>query len=289
MAIQDGTEAAQGMERQRKPAFRASALVFVLVVLVAGFALWTFSMGVTLASYPEASEKTIHKGSGVTIDASNAKEGYVMVKASRKKRLKLRIAKGGRNYTYDLNREGRYEVFPLQMESGAYSLTVFEQVRANQYAQVYSKKMTVQLDDEYGYALYPNQYVYYDADYQAVDKAAQLCEGLANDREITEAIIDFVSGTVLYDHIKAKTVETGYLPNPDETLEEKKGICFDYAALVACMLRTQGVRCKLVIGYADSYYHAWNEVLLDEKWTRYDTTSMASGLKVVSYTTERVY
>ena len=75
----------------------------------------------------------------------------------------------------------------------------------------------------------------------------------------------------------------------DDTLSSKKGICFDYAALVACMLRVQGIRCKLVIGYADAYYHAWNEVLVDGKWLRYDTTSMASGLKVITYTTERVY
>ena len=80
--------------------------------------------------------------------------------------------------------------------------------------------------------------------------------------------------------------KSDYCPLSIDTLSASG---FDYAALVACMLRTQGVRCKLVIGYADSYYHAWNEVLLDEKWTRYDTTSMASGLKVVSYTTERVY
>ena len=102
-------------------------------------------------------------------------------------------------------------------------------------------------------------------------------------------MIGFVTRTVLYDHIKAKTVESGYLPDVDDTMDTKKGICFDYAALVACMLRTQGVKCKLVIGYADQYYHAWNDVLLDGDWVRYDTTSMVTGLKVVKYATERVY
>lgn len=278
------------MERLRNiAALRVTGLVLALIVPWMALALWARSAHVTAAAYPEASGEAVYEGSGVTIDVSNAKDGYVMVKASRKKRLKLRIAKGGRNYTYDLNRSGRYEVFPLQMDSGTYTLTVFEQVRGSQYAQAYAKKIKVKLDDKSGYALYPNQYVPYDADSEAVKKSAELCEGLEAQEDIVKAVVEFVAGTVLYDHIKAKTVEAGYLPDPDATLEEKMGICFDYAALVACMLRAEGVKCRLVIGYADDYYHAWNEVLLGGKWTRYDTTGMASGLKVVVYTTERVY
>ena len=36
---------------------------------------------------------------------------------------------------------------------------------------------------------------------------------------------------VTYDEDKAATVETGYLPDIDETLSTGKGICFDYAGL----------------------------------------------------------
>ena len=38
---------------------------------------------------------------------------------------------------------------------------------------------------------------------------------------------------ISYDEEKARTVESGYLPDVDETLESGKGICFDYAALNA--------------------------------------------------------
>jgi transglutaminase-like putative cysteine protease len=276
------------MEMRRKTAFQAAVVALALVVALTALSLRASLSDVISAKYPEASGTTVYEGSGVSVDVSNAADGYLMVKASSKKKLKLRIAKGEMTYTYDLS-GGDYEAFPLQMGDGTYQLTVFEQVRGSQYAQRYAKNVKAQLSDETGYALYPNQYVRYDASFAAVKKAQELCGGLPGDQEKAKAVIDFVTGSVLYDHIKAKTVESGYLPNVDDTLDSKMGICFDYSALVACMLRTQGVKCKLVIGYADKYYHAWNEVLLGGEWMRYDTTSMVTGLKVTKYTTERVY
>jgi len=276
------------MEMRRKTAFQAAVVAFALVVALTALSLRAFLSDVTSAKYPEASGTSVYEGSGVSVDVSNASDGYLMVKASSKKKLKLRIAKGEMTYTYDLG-GGNYEAFPLQMGDGTYQVTVFGQVRGSQYAQLYAKKVKAKLSDETGYALYPNQYVRYDASFAAVKKAQELCGRLPGDQEKTKAVIDFVTGSVLYDHIKAKTVESGYLPNVDDTLDSKMGICFDYSALVACMLRTQGVKCKLVIGYADKYYHAWNEVLLGGEWMRYDTTSMVTGLKVTKYTTERVY
>ena len=68
------------------------------------------------------------------------------------------------------------------------------------------------------------------------------------------------------------------------------GICFDYAALMAGMLRSQGVPCKLVIGYAGDVYHAWISVWSEEtgwiegivffdgeNWQRMDPTFASSA------------
>ncbi len=276
------------MMMSRKTAFWGVALVFLLILGLAAGPIVAYLADVTGGLYPDAPGKTVYNGSGVTIDASNASEGYLMVKATSKKKLKLRIIKGDMTLYYDFP-NGDFQTIPLQAGSGTYQATVFQQVRGSQYSQLYSKKIKADIADETRYALYPNQYVPYDDSSEAVAKGRELCKGLPSDQEKAKAVIDFVSGSVLYDHIKAKTVESGYLPDVDDTLDTKKGICFDYSALVACMLRTQGVKCKLVIGYADKFYHAWNEVLLDGDWVRYDTTSMVSGLKVVQYTTERVY
>ena len=77
---------------------------------------------------------------------------------------------------------------------------------------------------------------------------------------------------VKYDDEKAQNVRSGYLPSVDETLKTKKGICFDYAALMtamlrsmATMLRTQNIPTKLVVGYAGNIYHAWISTWLNEK------------------------
>ena len=46
-------------------------------------------------------------------------------------------------------------------------------------------------------------------------------------------------------------------------LAQKKGICFDYAALMTAMLRSQDIPTKLVVGYTGSLYHAWINVFLE--------------------------
>ena len=43
-----------------------------------------------------------------------------------------------------------------------------------------------------------------------------------------------------------------------------KGICFDYAALMAAMLRSQRIPTKLQVGYAGEAYHAWISCYVDE-------------------------
>ena len=47
-------------------------------------------------------------------------------------------------------------------------------------------------------------------------------------------------------------------------MASKKGICFDYASLMAAMLRSQGIPTKLEVGYSGQAYHAWISVYLQE-------------------------
>lgn len=54
------------------------------------------------------------------------------------------------------------------------------------------------------------------------------------------------------------------MPDVDETLSSGKGICFDYAALMAAMLRSQRIPTKLQVGYAGEAYHAWISCYVDE-------------------------
>ena len=70
-----------------------------------------------------------------------------------------------------------------------------------------------------------------------------------------EIIYNYVVNNFTYDKQQAATVKSGYLPVLDNVLAAKKGICFDYAGLMTGMLRSLGVPCKLVVGYAGTAYH----------------------------------
>ena len=51
----------------------------------------------------------------------------------------------------------------------------------------------------------------------------------------------------------------------DKTFKTKKGICFDYAAMMTAMLRSLGIPTKLEIGYlTENVYHSWISVYLEE-------------------------
>ena len=117
-----------------------------------------------------------------------------------------------------------------------------------------------------------------------------MSHGKTTELEKVQAIYEYVIHALAYDTSLASTVQTGYLPDLDAVLEAKKGICFDYAALMTGMLRSQSIPCKLVVGYAGEAYHAWISVYTEKDgwidnviyfdgatWKRMDPTFASSG------------
>lgn len=242
---------------------------------------------------PAASGTTTYENGKVLVDASNVSQGYVMIRYSGgKERIKVQITKGGVTYTYDLNARDAYEVFPFSEGNGTYSVKVFENVSGNQYAQAFSKDISVSLADQFLPFLYPNQYVNFNEGNAAVQVGAQVAAGAADEIGIVTNVFHYVVDNLTYDVAKAQSVQSGYLPNIDAVLAAKTGICFDYAALMTAMLRTQNIPTKLVVGYTGSAYHAWvnvyitnvgwvdNAIYFDgQKWSLMDPTFMSSGGK----------
>ena len=57
---------------------------------------------------------------GVTVDASHTDDGYIMVKCEgAQARLKVQVILEEETYSYDLNKEGEYEVFPCRWETAS--------------------------------------------------------------------------------------------------------------------------------------------------------------------------
>ena len=240
---------------------------------------------------PEASGVATEENEKALIDYSNVADGYVMVKYKQEtdKKLKVQVKGPTTTYTYTIQ-NCKWETFPLSDGNGEYQITVFENVEGKKYATVAAASATVLLADEFAPFLRPNQYVDYGIATQTIQLAATLTEGKTSELEKVQAVYDYVVKNITYDTELAATVKSGYLPVLDRILENKTGICFDYAALMTGMLRSQSVPCKLVVGYAGEVYHAWISVYTEKDgwidnaiyfdgtaWKRMDPTFAASA------------
>ena len=240
---------------------------------------------------PQASGQLVKQNGKAIIDYSNTKDGYVMVRftAQTNKRLKVRVSGPTTTYTYNLT-PGLWETFPLSDGNGTYTFTVYENIQGTKYSTALAQTAAVTLSDQFAPFLRPNQYVEYSSAPNTVAKAAELTAACASPMEKVDAVYRYVVNNTSYDYQLAATVQSGYLPVLDKVLVDKTGICFDYAALMTGMLRSQGIPCKLVVGYAGAAYHAWISVWTEQtgwidgaiffdgqSWHRMDPTFDSTG------------
>ena len=261
---------------------------------------------------PMATGTARDTGETSIIDYSHTEDGYVMAKYTQpcEVRLKVLVKGPSTTYSYNLTPE-QWSVFPLSDGSGGYQVGIYENIVDSKYALVQAVSFDVQLHDEFAPFLRPNQYVNYTEATQATQLGVELTQEIENPLDKVAAVYDYVVSNLTYDHDKASTVKSGYIPDIDAVLEAKTGICFDYAALMTAMLRCQEIPCKLVVGYAGNIYHAWISVWTEEHgwidgaiffdgqvWTRMDPTFASSGgrseeimnfIKEGNYTTKYLY
>lgn len=241
---------------------------------------------------PEASGSVMLGSAPLLLDVSHADQGYVMARydgSAAKANLQI-TGPDGITYKYFITAPGEYVVLPLTAGDGTYTIAGYENIVDNQYASLYKETLEVAMSDEFLPYLYPNQYVNFSADSQAVRTAAEVVARASSDLDAVSDIYHYVIEHVTYDDEKAQTVPAGYLPDVDETLSSGKGICFDYAALTTAMLRSQNIPTRLEIGYSGKIYHAWISVYIEEigwidnlieftgdAWTRMDPTFASSN------------
>lgn len=216
---------------------------------------------------PEANGSVTYGTDIITFDCSHTDQGYMMVQyRGNNPKVKLQLAApDGTTYTYLLSQSGDYETFPFTGGNGSYAVQLLEQASGDMYSIAFSQDIEVAIADEFGPFLYPNQYVNFTPEMKTIAKASELAKDTHSDLEVVENVYNYVTKNVSYDTDKASSVEYGYLPTVDETLETGKGICFDYAALMASMLRSQNIPTKLEVGYAGDANHAWISCYVDDK------------------------
>lgn len=213
---------------------------------------------------PESPGAVLYGNEFITIDASNADQGYICVEYfGSSPKVKLQITcPNTTTYTYNLM--GGTEVFPLTSDSGTYSVGVYENISGTEYSTCFRGDIPVEISNAFGPYLYPNQYVNFNASSECVSVASELAYTANSDLDVVANVYNYVIDNVVYDSELANSVESGYLPDPDRTLASCKGICLDYACLMSSMLRSQGIPTHLEVGYASTAYHAWISVYLDQ-------------------------
>lgn len=216
---------------------------------------------------PSADGITVYQNDFASIDTSNTSQGYVMVKYNgTNEKVKLQITCPDQScYTYLISDRGAYDTFPLTAGNGSYALQVLENVAGDTYTVSLAQSINVSIEDEFLPFLYPNQYVNFHTDSKAVSKGSDLAKDTYSDLDVVQNIYNYVIKNISYDTEKAQNVSYGYVPDIDDTLSSKKGICFDYAALMTSMLRSQNIPTKLEVGYSGDAYHAWISTYIDDK------------------------
>ncbi|MGN0679097.1 MAG: transglutaminase family protein [Oscillospiraceae bacterium] len=236
---------------------------------------------------PSSPGINIAKAASGSVDYSNAKYGYISAcYTGDKGKCKLRIEANGQTYDHDLDPNGKTEYYPLSMGSGKYKVSLFERIEGTSYSVVLRQEFQADIDNSLSPFLYPNRYVLFDKGADCTYKAAELCAGKDKTIDKIASVFVWVTDNITYDFDLAATVKSGYVPNPDAVLTKKSGICFDYASLMAAMLRSQGIPSRLVIGYASpDIYHAWNEVYTKETgWITPELLLKNSGYNLVDAT-----
>lgn len=209
----------------------------------------------------------------IVFDLSHQNDGYVMVKYSgNNPKVKVRIQNPGSEelYTYDIHEY--YNTFPLTGGNGTYTFSAFENVEGTKYSQLFLQQENISIDNDYIPFLYPNQYVNFNENTKAIELAKTVVADADDDLDAVAYVYEYVIDHLEYDDDKATQAKNGeiagYLPDVDDILNQGKGICFDYAAVMATMLRTQNIPTRMEIGYANfsdgAVYHAWISVYIKD-------------------------
>ena len=100
-----------------------------------------------------------------------------------------------------------------------------------------------------------------------------LVDSLTDSKMVPIAKVRTLSAWV-FDNLEKRPVLG--IPDAITTLTTRRGDCNEHAALFAALARNAGIPTRIIAGVTFHneafYYHAWNEVCIDDNWLSLDTT-----------------
>jgi len=222
----------------------------------------------------------------VILDLSRISQGYISVRyAGKNDKVKIQISQGGNENNYNILQD-QYEKFivlPLHAGNGKYEVKTIEYMQDGTYISVFETSFEVKMENELLPFLYPSAYVPFSPDSKAVLTAANIAQISVDDMDLIKNIFQYISARMNYDEKRSKKLyETNemYIPDIDEILSKKSGVCLDCSTLMAAMLRSQKIPAQVVIGDFVSpdnttQRHAWVRAFVRdsrEDWVDIDPT-----------------
>ncbi|WP_422484553.1 transglutaminase-like domain-containing protein [Gudongella sp. DL1XJH-153] len=185
--------------------------------------------------------------------------------------VRVMVEKGTEKYFYSMN--NTQEHIPLQLGDGLYTVKLLKNIEGNKYQVLGKSEMNVSQWNENVY-LTSSQPVYWANQSLMPVLANALFHGMETDYQKVVKAYNHITNNIKYDYDKINYINNSYIPSIDDTITSGQGICYDYSALFAGLMRSQGIPTKLVKGYTAGVdvYHAWNEVYVNGSWMIIDTT-----------------
>lgn len=233
---------------------------------------------------------------GVDLDTSTASRGTLRLRYTDTGRpnLSLKLTDpSGTSYSFmNIRNDGSFDVFPLTGGSGRYRVQIGRQTADGRWAQVFNEEVNVTIADPLAPFLQSNTRVNFDAAPRTVAKARELTAGRTQVVDQVAAVFYFLVENFEYDFALAEAIMAGAIHHPvlDESLARGRGVCYDFAAIMVGMLRSQDIPSRLVFGFKGTVYHAWVDVYSEEsgwinsilqleggEWRLLDPTIAATG------------
>lgn len=256
-------------------------IIFIL------FSLWTSLTNIVSADEDRIAQYISINGVKVESLRSQQVEGSVrLVGNTNKEKIKILVTKDKTQTWYEVKLDnGKFdEEVWLSLGKGNYTVAIMVNETERKYS--YGPKFIIHNTQEVDKYSVPGKDIESN-DEDIIKLAEQIVGGLNSDLEKAQAIHNWVSKNINYDYEKYIKHQNNNYDNQYgalTTLESKKGVCYDYAALVAALGRAVGLQTKMIKGegITESFrgYHAWNEIYISEenRWLKLDATfSSTSG------------
>lgn len=215
------------------------------------------------------------QGGSITVNSNLADKGIIGVKADvdGNQKLKVKVSLNGQAVYYDIT-TGQMIKVPMQLGNGKYTIELYQNISGSEYQKLYGDTVNISVSDPNQIYLLSNQIVNFENSKEIPALDASILQNKNSDADKLQAVYNYVVQTISYDYNKYSQIDSTYIPNVDQVLTQKTGICYDYAAVMASLLREAGIPAKLLMGYrSDSKdYHAWNQVFVNGKWITVDAT-----------------